>query len=138
MKTALSTFLIAIGLLSMAQEGSSQLTVRVENIRSQKGNVRIGLFNEESSFLNDALRGVDIKVKGNILAHTFTELNTGFYAVSIYHDKNENGELDTNFIGIPDEPYGFSNNAKGMFGPPGFEDCKFKIDKDQKTISIKF
>jgi len=59
-----------------------------------------------------------------------------YYSVSVYYDLDENGELNTGFLGIPSEPVGFSNNAKGSFGPPSFEDTKFKPSKNQ-TIEIR-
>jgi len=60
----------------------------------------------------------------------------GEYAVSIFHDIDKNGELNTNAIGIPNEPYGFSNDARGRFGPPKFKNAKFAFPETQE-INIK-
>jgi uncharacterized protein (DUF2141 family) len=54
----------------------------------------------------------------------------GAYAVSIFHDENDNGKLDAGAYGIPVEKTGSSNNAKGKYGPPSFDDCKFMVDED--------
>ncbi|MDR1437149.1 MAG: DUF2141 domain-containing protein, partial [Candidatus Symbiothrix sp.] len=52
------------------------------------------------------------------------------YAVSIFHDENDNGKLDTGVFGIPKERTGNSNNARGSYGPPKFDDCKFTVSGD--------
>jgi len=50
------------------------------------------------------------------------------------HDLNGNGELDTNFVGLPQEPYGFSNNATANFGPPKWNDIRFQLDGNNQQI----
>ena len=67
----------------------------------------------------------------------FEDLTAGTYAVSVIYDKNSNGELDTNFLGIPKELIAMSNNAKGRFGPPGFEKTRFEL-RANKTIELRF
>jgi uncharacterized protein (DUF2141 family) len=62
-------------------------------------------------------------------------LPVGWYAVSVVHDENNNSVLDANFLGIPKEAYGFSNNPKRL-GKPGFEAVKFKLDASPKTIEV--
>ena len=60
------------------------------------------------------------------------------YAFSFFHDLNNNKKLDTNFLGIPKEPYGFSNNKKGRFGPPKFSEASLEINKNSYyKISIE-
>jgi uncharacterized protein (DUF2141 family) len=59
------------------------------------------------------------------------ELPEGEYAISLYHDVNENNELDTGSYGIPIEAYGFSNNVKGFMGAPSFEKSKFSLTEDK-------
>ena len=54
----------------------------------------------------------------------------------MFHDQNNNDKLDSNFMGIPNEPYGFSNNARGTFGPASWDDAKFEIKSDSLVISI--
>ena len=60
----------------------------------------------------------------------------GNYAITLFHDENNNMELDTNFLGIPKEPYGFSNNAKSPFGPPGFQAALVEFSKEGDEITI--
>jgi uncharacterized protein (DUF2141 family) len=68
--------------------------------------------------------------------HTYTDIPFGEYAVKIFHDEDNNGELDAGFFGIPTEDYGFSNNAKASFGPPDYEDAKFLFNRKALTIEI--
>ena len=66
---------------------------------------------------------------------TFEDIPEGTYAVSIFHDENDNGKMDTNFLGIPSEDYGCSNDASGFLGPPKWEDAKFQL-KENTSIKI--
>jgi uncharacterized protein (DUF2141 family) len=66
----------------------------------------------------------------------FTDIAAGDYAVSVFHDENSNGKLDRNFIGMPKEGVGASNDAKGHFGPPKFNDAQFTYSGGQKTLTI--
>ena len=68
--------------------------------------------------------------------NTFKNVAYGTYAVKIFHDKNGNKILDLNSFGIPSEDYGFSNDAKGMFGPARWEDAKFEVNTKQLVITI--
>jgi uncharacterized protein (DUF2141 family) len=63
------------------------------------------------------------------------EIPAGTYVIGFYIDANENEKLDTNFIGIPKEEYGFSNNARGTFGPPSFEAASFTLDSYRKLLT---
>jgi uncharacterized protein (DUF2141 family) len=60
------------------------------------------------------------------------ELKSGEYAFAVFQDLNENGKLDKNWVGIPTEPYGFSNDPVIRFGPPSFKDCLIKLSKESK------
>ena len=60
------------------------------------------------------------------------ELPAGQYAVGIFHDVNLNNKMDNNFLGLPKEQYGFSNNARALFGPPSYEDAAFELKGDTK------
>ena len=58
----------------------------------------------------------------------FKNIARGMYAISVFHDKNDNKKMDTNFVGIPKEPTGMSNGAKAFFGPPKYKDAKFMVE----------
>ena len=66
----------------------------------------------------------------------FEDIPQGTYAIKVFHDANENSEHDTNFLGIPTESYGFSNDARGTFGPAKFADAKFDVKQANQIITI--
>lgn len=63
-------------------------------------------------------------------------LEYGFYAIKVFHDENNNGKIDLNFIGIPTEDYGYSNNVSGWFGPPKWEKTRFLFNQSVMTVEI--
>ena len=96
----------------------------------------IAVYDHEDRFLSKEVVSEGKPINASSMAFSFKGLGSGIYAVSIYHDENDNGKLDANFMGIPSEPYAFSNNAKGMFGPPSFEDCRFEVKSGVQEIII--
>lgn len=102
------------------------------------GRVFLALSDRAKSFLKkgEGTRGTNATVKNGKAIIYFKGLKKGDYAASVFHDANDNNIMDTKLFGIPKEPYGFSNNAKGFMGPPSFEDAKFVLD-DDKTIFIE-
>ena len=117
---------------------TNSLSVKVDNIQSDNGYIYVSLYSNEQGFpidISKANKTLKIKAKkGNVFVK-FKEIQSGNYAISVYHDINSNGKLETSFIGIPKEPIGVSNNAKGFMGPPSFKDCKFSLSA-AKTIKI--
>jgi uncharacterized protein (DUF2141 family) len=99
----------------------SSLEIHVNNIKSKKGSIRFGLFTTEADYLKNPVEKKIIKSTGNEVTVVFENLQPGDYALSVIHDENENGELDSNAFGIPKEGFAFGNNALGSFGPPSFE-----------------
>ncbi|MBT8320686.1 MAG: DUF2141 domain-containing protein [Eudoraea sp.] len=118
--------------------GSSQqntLTVKVVGVSSDTGNIMVAVYNKSDGFLKErhALMGVRAKATRGITELHINDLPEGQYALAIYHDENGNEELDTNWLGIPKEPIGFSNSKMKTFGPPGFEDCAFLFKTDKQV-----
>jgi len=93
-------------------------------LRERGGVVRCGLF-RKAGWLKAPLAKAAAKADGPTALCVFENIPPGVYGVSAFHDKNDNGKLDTNLLSIPSEDYGASNNARGSFGPPSFEDAKF-------------
>lgn len=131
-----SLFVIMTSLQVFAQEDQCQLTVLIDNITSIRGTMKIGLYDEEDGFMKKELTFDHQDITTDTVTFVFKGLQQGEYAITIYQDENNNGELDTNFLGIPQEPYAFSNNAAGRFGPPSFEDCKFFLSAENQEITI--
>jgi uncharacterized protein (DUF2141 family) len=112
-------------------ETSSLVLVEVEisGFQNQEGKCRLAAYDSRSSFQDPELavaRSV-IPIDGDSVRWSFQwnregdAPGPGQLAISAHHDRNENGELDKNLVGMPTEPYGFSNNPKRGYGPPKFE-----------------
>ncbi len=115
------------------------LTVSVSNIRlEQKGNLRIGIFKKEGfPTASKAIYGKIIAVDKSKMEVNFTDIEPNTYGIAVVQDQDKNGKLSTNLVGIPTEPYGFSNNKFGTFGPPDFNEISFKLETGkQKSLSI--
>ncbi|MCX7548265.1 DUF2141 domain-containing protein [Xanthomarina sp. F1114] len=135
MNTLFIYFLLALNLVNSTPP---QLTINIENIESVKGEIVIGIYNSEIGFLGEetVLKEYKITVDNTTERFIITDLPIGNYAVSLFHDENSDGICNLNFIGIPKEPYGFSNNFKPKFSAPKFKDCKFSLNKDL-VLNIK-
>lgn len=121
---------------SNAQEETFNLTVNIAGINSDKGSLLVGIYKTEKSFLKKPFKSDIIKIKNKKSIVIFKNIPKGTYAVSFVHDENNNKKMDTNFIGIPKEDFGCSNNATGFMGPPKYKDAKFQLTEN-KTIDIK-
>lgn len=107
------------------------LTVHLKAFKSDKGMVEVALFDQASAFPTKPERAVAKQrapITGGTATVEFRDLKPGTYAVAAYHDVNNNGKMDANFIGIPKEPTGASNDAKGRMGPPSFRDAQFTLN----------
>ena len=117
--------------------------VDVDGLRSDRGQVLCALFSSPADFPKKADRAVAHAKSGISGRHATCEFEgvpSGTYAVSVFHDENSNGKLDTNFMGIPREGVGASNNAKGRFGPPKFSAASFQLSAERTDlkVSIKY
>ncbi len=115
------------------------LKVTVNKMRNSAGQIGFSLYNSDKGFPSDpenAITNVFIKNNGTSVEYTFSDIPMGTYAVAVFHDENSDKKLNTNWLGIPKEGVGVSNNAKGSFGPPKFEDAKFGFNRPDQTITI--
>lgn len=113
------------------------LILKVTNIKKAVGDIYVAVFDNKEDYMEnrfvEAVAAVEIKGELEINI----EMPKGKYAISIFHDTNEDGELSTNFLGIPKEPYGFSNNPKAKFGPPSYEQSLFEFKESGQVIEIE-
>jgi uncharacterized protein (DUF2141 family) len=116
-----------------------KLTIEITNIKQPSGTMIVGIYDAKSNFPTEKkppyFKFVPI-TKTDDLKVTI-ELPQGQYAIAIFQDLNENKVLDKNRLGIPKEPYAFSNNFRPKFSAPKFEDCAFEVGATPRTISIK-
>jgi uncharacterized protein (DUF2141 family) len=121
---------------SIAERGT--LNIKIVGFENDIGDCWFALDNskdvfesQDSVFIGKILpiinRGVYLEIDS---------LEYGYYAIRVFHDENSNGKLDLNFLGIPTEEYGYSNNVSAWFGPPEWEKAKFIFDKHEMTIEI--
>ena len=114
------------------------LTVNLLGLESDSGKVAVALYDSAGSFedRSGAVATAWIEPHGGVVSWSVEDLAPGVYAVAVYHDLNGNGELDRSALGPPDEPYGFSNDVRGTFGPPRFEKAAIGIGPGPLTIEI--
>ncbi len=124
--------LIGLALLALSFQLSAQHTLKVDitKIEDVKGELELCLYGEGDRFMYAASACDYIAVDANKVSYEFRDLPVGSYAVVVYQDLNGNRDLDTNWMKIPKEPYGFSNNPSTTFGPPSFEKASFMVSKD--------
>lgn len=116
---------------------TGNIHVIIQNIQNDQGTLQIGLFTEKDKFLEEASWSKDIPVNGReIIEVDFENIPYGTYAISIYQDLDDNGKLDTNLIGIPKEPVGFSNDHQPKMGPPKFNGAKFDLTQKKLELTV--
>lgn len=121
---------------NLFSNAQNNIEVEIDNFSSNKGKALVALYNSETTFLKKELKGEIVPIQNNKVLLIFKDLPDGTYAVSVVHDEDENNELTTNFIGIPKESYGSSNNAPSKFGPPKWKDARFEV-KNNATVKQK-
>ena len=134
-------YMLLLSLLSpaLALAESSGVKVLVSNLSPVTGTVEITLFDSAESFLKEPyLQQSGKAAEDGSFEVEFVELPEGEYAVVVVHDENDNGKLDSGFLGFGGENYGYSNNIRPWFGRPDFEDAKFTVDQPETVVEIDF
>ena len=134
--------LAAAALIAPALASAADLVVRIEGLRSADGDIRVAVhrraagvdFPDSAGTVKAAMRPA-----GETGALVFAGLPPGDYAIAAFHDEDRDGDLNTNLLGMPTEGYGFSNDARGMFGPPGFDAAAFTIQAgdERPAVTVK-
>ena len=125
---------IATMTVSSAAAQAHDLTVEVLGARSDKGTVDGALYSDATSWLKSSLQG-ERQAAGAKTVLVYRNLQPGTYALSLFHDENGNGKLDTNIAGIPTERYGFSRDARGRMSAPAFADAAIDLRGDM-TVTV--
>jgi uncharacterized protein (DUF2141 family) len=117
---------------------AGDLTVTIEHIRNDRGSILAALYDSATTFMQQPAARATFKVKAaqGEVQYVFHDLPAGKYALSAFHDENDNGKLDKNFVGYPKEGYGFSNDARASRGPPGFSQAAFDFDGTTQSIRV--
>jgi uncharacterized protein (DUF2141 family) len=135
---------IALCVAGTARASCSGLHVTILNLRNAIGTVDCALFDSPSGFpadtMRSAIRLTAMKVpKGEAHCH-FDDIPPGTYALVVLHDENMNGRIDYNWLGVPREGYGFSNDARGTLGVPSFKQASFVYDGKtlELTVTLRY
>ena len=122
-----------------ASAAENVIHVEISGLRSDKGQMLCALFASADAFPKKAEKAVarlTAKIAERQAVCDFGGVAPGTYAVSVVHDENSNGKLDTNFIGMPREGVGASNDAKGHMGPPKFGAAAFRYEGGRLELKI--
>ena len=133
----LARFLSTGAILSAAASLGADLEVELRGIHSAEGHALVALHRDTpgADFPSDAsaVANAAAPAATDGVVVVFRDLPAGEYAVAAFHDANGDGELNANFVGMPTECYGFSNDARGFMGPPSFDDAAFSLGADAGT-----
>src|SRR3954471_22374929 len=124
--TLATVLALAAATWAHAQAGNS-ISAPIQGLRNNNGQVRCGLFNSAATFRQPGkeLMGVAVPIANQQATCVFNNVPPGTYAIAAFHAENNETQLQTNFLGIPKEGYGFSRNPSTTFGPPGFADASY-------------
>ncbi|MGY6568493.1 MAG: DUF2141 domain-containing protein [Salinarimonas sp.] len=114
---------------------TATVTVRVTDVESNEGQVYVGLCDRGFSE-SECFDGRFQPARQGTMTFVFENVPVGVYAVAAYHDVNMNGRMDTSFLGLPREPYGFSNDV-GRRGPPNFLAAQFPVGSPSVTVNVR-
>ena len=116
---------------------SYSLTVQVYGFGDNTGKSFVGLYRTSDPWpeIKKQYIGKVVSITNKTATVSFDQLPTGTYAIAVFHDKNNNGILDKNLVGMPVERYGFSNNARETFSAPSFNSAAVELNAD-KAIGI--
>jgi uncharacterized protein (DUF2141 family) len=123
--------------ITSVEAALSSLTVRLSGLQ-RDASIHIALFSRPEGFPDNhsATRTIAVETQGSRTEIRIENLQVGTYAAAVFQDLNEDGVLTKGAFGIPSEPYGFSNNARGRFGPPSFQAAAFKLSNGNSEMDI--
>lgn len=135
MQSTFRTLALAAAFCVAGSASAASIEVRVQGVTA-KGKVLVAVC-DKTTFLKDCAYSGSAPAKAGETVVTVDGVPTGSWAVLSYQDENDNGKLDRNVLGIPKEPYAFSRDARGRFGPPSFEDAAFELRDEKAVTTIK-
>ena len=122
-----------------APDAKTSLEISVSDIRAPIGNITITIYpGIKNRFLKKRgkISRLRVKAMSPVTIACMPVPSSGTYAVVLYHDENEDGEFNLSMIGVPQEGYGFSNNATGFLGPPSYDAVKFNAGEGITHLDI--
>lgn len=132
-------FLLLSASPSVPRDGEGAIVVEIRGFRNSHGQAGVLLFPGARGFPgNERLAAARLfaRIDRDACSVRFENVPYGTYAVSVFHDENASGRLESSLFGIPREGIGTSGNPGFRFGPPRFTDASFVLDSPQRTITI--
>ena len=136
MNSNLSRIFFVSSLLAMLEIQASELVINLSD-QKKAGTLMLAIYNNAEAFEGSVIKekrsevgvfkGLELYLEPKDSMRLSIEIPDGEYAIAFFIDANGNKKLDKNFLGIPKEQYGFSNNAMGTLSAPTFEQAKFKV-----------
>jgi uncharacterized protein (DUF2141 family) len=140
MRLLIFSFLLTFLSQVYVKAQSHSLSVHIQNANSDQGKILVLVFNQKEGFpdaVDKAFKNYVLTPKNKQAQLVIENLSLGEYAISVFHDEDGNGVMNTNLIGLPQEKYGFSNNPKIFFGPPSFDKAAVQIGTEHRSIKIQ-
>lgn len=139
MKFGLSVAVAMAAVAAASAQQGNTISVPVEGLRNSQGSVRCGLFKGPEGFpkAGNQFRGVVVPVVNQQATCVFNDVPPGDYAVALFHAQQNETEMKTNFLGQPQEGYGFSRNPSTTFGAPAFHDAAYAYQGGSSTWPVK-
>ena len=131
----INIIILALFFFFFSKLNAGQIFIVVKNIEEKVGHIHFALYDDPDFFPENEGKRIGFKKDTkDVIEHgvLIENLKESYYAVAIYHDKNSNNQFDT-FFAIPQEKYGFSNDAPVYFGPPSFEEASFFVKNEGMT-----
>lgn len=115
------------------------VTVRVYGVTEPTGTINVGLYTGPDTWLTPGYtyaKTVSVGAAGEVVVAVLPDVPPGVYAISLYQDVDGDGDMSRDAFGIPSEPWGMSNDAQGVLGPPSFEAASIRVRGQQPTFDV--
>lgn len=124
--------------LAVAPASAADLTIHVDNVLPSGGTLRLGLYSEALYPDDDSkpIASADVSATSPETVITLHNVPPGIYAIQTFQDVNSNNKMDTTWLGLPLEPFGFSRDAKPFLSKPGFDEVKFAVANGENSQTL--
>ena len=131
----LSSILVRAQSPEAANTAGTSITVTVP-VQSNDGMIYVGLYDQDTFMKSEPIKAEESEIVDGQATVTFKDIEPGVYAITLFHDKNGNKQMDFEPNGMPKEMYGVSNNVMS-YGPPQWSDAKFEVNGEPITMEIR-
>ncbi|HZH07693.1 MAG TPA: DUF2141 domain-containing protein [Lautropia sp.] len=116
---------------------SADLDLKVENVKGTSGHLRVAVYGSSADYRKTPVKAIKAAAVSDPVSIRIAGLEAGDYAIALFHDRNGNEKLDSNLMGIPTEPYGFSGSTRNLMGPAKWEQARFTVAPEGGTITVR-